>query len=159
MQDCMFCFVCSKWSTMFSAAVWLHDEVWLSAKPYSDSTWLLAAMWVLCCITCLAGLFELHGKKITQVLQVECSVFQCNHNELTDQQDMFGLNHASAFYMSNNIMNECWWIWTNTRHRRKGKSATSWHFLVSASCALNMSCSFAQSAHSIESRCMVKPPW
>ena len=40
---------------------------------------------------------------LARALQCECSFSSEKSNELTDQQDMFSFNHASAFYTSNNI--------------------------------------------------------
>ena len=37
-------------------------------------------------------------------IQRECSFSNEKLNELTDEQDMFCFNHASAFYTSNNIV-------------------------------------------------------
>ena len=56
--------------------------------------------------TWLVGLLirSIFRGKIVRALPGECS-FSCeNSNELTDQQDMFCSNHASAFYTSNNIV-------------------------------------------------------
>ena len=42
--------------------------------------------------------------KIARALQGEFSFSSEKSNELTDQQDIFCFNHASAFYTSNNIV-------------------------------------------------------
>ena len=52
-----------------------------------------------CSKTCLVDL-----GKIAQTLQRECSFSSEKSNELTDQQDMFCFNHASAFYTSNSAV-------------------------------------------------------
>ena len=63
-------------------------------------------------------------------------------------------NHESAFYTNNNIVksvDEQQIRGTNSNRKFNRKYALP----CLASCALNMSCSFDQSARSIESRCVV----
>ena len=60
-----------------------------------------------CSKTCFIGLLICSifgGEKIARTFQWERIFFSKKSNELTDQQDMFCFNHASAFYMSNNIV-------------------------------------------------------
>ena len=74
--------------------------------------------------------------------------------KLTDQQDMFCFNHASAFYTSNNIVN----MLMNNKFNAQpltGNPTGNYRCQLLASGALNMSCYFSQWARSIESRCVV----
>ena len=67
---------------------------------------------------------------------------------------MFCFNHASVFYMSNNIVK----MLMNTKFKAQsltGNPTGNYRCQIVASRALNMSCSFSQSARSIESRCVV----
>ena len=60
----------------------------------------------VCNKTCLVGLLIrsiLRQKKCTSA-SVRCSISSKKLNEFTDQQDMFCFNHASALYMSSNIV-------------------------------------------------------
>ena len=61
---------------------------------------------LVCGKTCLVGLLIrsiFRGKNCTSA-SARVQFFQRKSNELTDQQDMFCYNHASAFYTSNNIV-------------------------------------------------------
>ena len=76
--------------------------------------------------------------------------------ESTDQQDMFRFNHASTCYTSDNIENK---MWINNKVEAQtltGNPDKISRCYALASRALNMSCSFGQSARSIESRCVVE---
>ena len=96
--------------------------------------------------TCLVGLL------IRSILSGK--IFSCaKSNELTDQQGMFCFNHASAFYMSNNIVKNVDVEFKTDTSTGNPTGNLRCHTL--ASHALNMSCNFGQSAHSIESRCVV----
>ena len=109
-----------------------------------------------CRKTCLAGLLIrsiLRGK-----LQERCNasaVFSSvKSNKFADQQDMFCFNHTSAFHTNNNIMKM--WVSNDIKAEISTENHTGYSRChTSASCALNMSCSFGQSAYSIESRCLV----
>ena len=77
-----------------------------------------------------------------------------NSNESTDQQDMFCFNHASTFYTSNNIVK----MLINNKFKAQtltGNPTGNYRYQLLSSRTLNMSCSFSQSARSIESRCVV----
>ena len=77
-----------------------------------------------------------------------------NWNELTDQQDMFCFNHASTFYTSKDIVK----MLMNNKVIAKtltGNPTGNYRWQLLESRALNMSCSFSQSARTIESRCLV----
>ena len=66
-----------------------------------------------CSKTCLAALLIRSNcaKKLRERVSTKLVVFfQRTENESTGQRNMFCLNHASAFYTSHNIMNQCWWI-------------------------------------------------
>ena len=95
-----------------------------------------------------------YAGKIARALQRECSFSSTKSNELTDQQDIFCFNHASAFYTSNNNMNN---VLNNVFKADTATRNPTWssrcHTLAPR--ALNMMCSFGQSARSIESRCVV----
>ena len=86
------------------------------------------------------------------MVQRECSE---KRKELTDQQHMFCFNHASTFYTATifrkMLINNKFEAQTLTGNPTRNSCC---HAL--ASHALSMSCSFGQSACSIESRCMVK---
>ena len=113
-----------------------------------------------CSKTCLVGLLNrlfIRGKNRTNAsARVEFSSEKSN--ELTDQQDMFCFNHASALYTSNNIEKNV------NQLQIRGKNVTgnppaNWRCHAFAARALNMSCSFGQSARSIESRRVINQLW
>ena len=62
------------------------------------------------------GGFEVCSKKCLVIARENARAlqhvhfFQRNWNELTSQRDTFCLSRTPAFYTSDNIMNECWWI-------------------------------------------------
>ena len=75
-------------------------------------------------------------------------------NELTDQHDMFCFNHASAFY----TRKTSWKMLINNKFKAQtltGNPTGYYRCQLIAPRALNISCSFNQSARSIESRCVV----
>ena len=59
----------------------------------------------VCSKTCLVGLSirSTFAGQNARALQRKCSFSSEKSGNLTDQQDMFCFNHASAFYTSNNI--------------------------------------------------------
>ena len=59
----------------------------------------------VCSKTCFVGLLirSIFLGKNCMSASVRVQFFQRKSNELTDQQDMFCFNHASAFLTSNNI--------------------------------------------------------
>ena len=60
-----------------------------------------------CSKTCFIGLLICSifgGEKLHERFGASAFFSAKKSNELTDQQDMFCFNHASAFYMSNNIV-------------------------------------------------------
>ena len=109
-----------------------------------------------CRKTCLVGLLNrsiLSAKNCTSASD-RGQVSSVKSNESTGQQNMFCFNHTSAYYTSNNIVKNV------DEYRIKAGTSTGnptgntrCHRLTSR--ALNMSRSFGQSAHSIESRCVV----
>ena len=75
-------------------------------------------------------------------------------NELTDQQDMFCFNHASTFYMRKILRK----MLINNKFETQivtGTPTGNSRCHALASPALNISCSFGQSARSIKSRYVV----
>ena len=109
----------------------------------------------LCRKTYLVGLLicSILRGKIARLLQRECSFSSAQSNELTDQQDMFCFNHASAFYTSTMKNNEL------KAKTSTGNNIGNSRCHVLASRALHMSCSLGQWAHSIKNRCVVTQPF
>ena len=110
-----------------------------------------------CSNACLVGLLirSILRGKIARALRRECSFSSENMSELTDLQDMFCFNHACTFYTSDNIERD---MLINNKFKaqtliRIPTGNSRCHALMSR--ALNVSCSFGQSARSIESRCVV----
>ena len=103
--------------------------------------------------SCLVDLLTrsiLRGKNCTSD-SVWVQFSRAKSNELTDEQYVFCFNHTSAFYTSNNIMK----MLTNKEFKAQTGSRTGNTCHVLAPRALNMSCSFGQSARSIERKCAV----
>ena len=100
--------------------------------------------------------FYFSRKKCTSA-SARVQFFQQKLNESTDQQDMFRFNHASAFCTSNSIVKML------TNNKFEAQTLTGNHAGISrchvlASRALNMPCSFGQSARPPESMrlCYIK---
>ena len=87
------------------------------------------------------------ARENARALQRECSYSSAKSNELTDLQDLFGFNHASASYTNKK---SCLWI-TNSRHKTLNSTLPCFR----ASRVLSILCNFGQSARSIESMCVV----
>ena len=96
----------------------------------------------------------LNGKICTSASARVLFCVSAKSNELTEQQHMLCFNHASAFYMNNNIVK----MLINNKFKAQTLTANPsgnvrCHVLKSR--ALSVYCSFGQSARSIESRCVV----
>ena len=124
------------------------SELNISARPPSS---------LVCSKTCLVGLLIrsiFRGKNCTSA-SARMQFFQRKIERIYKQQDMFCLNHASAFYKSNNTVKML------IDNKSKAQTLTGnptrnnrCQLLVSR--VLNMPCRFGHSARSIESRCVVR---
>ena len=154
------------WFTGMSIGVWIYQKQThgtfrfsdhINPTPFLFSNALLTVTvqsTLACWKTCVVGLLirSILRGKIARALQRE---FFQRKIELTDQQDMFYFNHSSAFYTSNSILK----MLINNEfkaHTSTGNSTGNSRCYVLASRVLNMSCSFDQSAHSIESRYVIE---
>ena len=89
------------------------------------------------------------ARKNARAFRYECSFSSAKSNELTDQHDMICFNHASAFYKSKNIVK----ILMNNKFKALILTGNMPDIYVAMFTIT--SCGFGQSAHSIESRCVV----
>ena len=89
------------------------------------------------------------ARKNARAFRYECSFSSAKSNELIDQHDMICFNHASAFYKSKNIVK----ILMNNKFKALILTGNMPDIYVAMFTIT--SSGFGQSAHSIESRCVV----